>query len=489
MVGNPATSPAHRGVPVRSPLLRHLRRTTRAGTAVAVAAVVVAGLALGAGTASAATTVRVSDADISLCSARTTTLCEFNRDGGTATVVEDARADTGTGYLRLDTQGGNAKATVSTTAFAGRKLSEITALEYRTFIEQVGTSNGQQAPALNVEITGAQGFTTLVWEPLYTGTAVTPGTWQQWSPSSSAGGWWASRDVTATGTANKFGFPTYTATFADVKAAQGDAVVGLVGVNQGGGNPGLTAGVDRFTVNDTTYDFDNPVTPTALAATDGGGQSTPVTKPFARPLTATVTGAGGAPVPNAPVTFTVTSGSAAFGTSATASATTGANGAAVSPVLTAGATAGPVVVTATSGTLTAAYALTVTPAPVVGPARADVSVAITAPSSVRQGGTFTATLTVRNAGPATATTVASGITVPRGLRITAGGGGAVARDGRAVGFLAPSIASGATVTYTVTVAVDRGVRGAQTLAAAGTSLRVADPNLRNNVATARTTAG
>ncbi|QJY45448.1 DUF11 domain-containing protein [Pseudonocardia broussonetiae] len=194
-------------------------------------------------------------------------------------------------------------------------------------------------------------------------------------------------------------------------------------------------------------------------------------------------------MPGAPVTFTVTSGSAAFGTSATASATTGPTGAAVSPDLTAGATAGPVVVTATSGTLTTTYALTVTPAPVVGPARADVSVALAAPATVRQGGTFTATLTVRNAGPATATSVASGITVPKGLRITAGGGGAVARDGRAVGFLAPSVASGATVTHTVTVTVDRGVRGTQTPAAAGSPLRVVDPNLRNDVATARTTAG
>ncbi|QJY45447.1 hypothetical protein [Pseudonocardia broussonetiae] len=151
---------------MRSPLLRHLRRTTRAGTAVAVAAAVAAGLALGAGTASAATTVRVSDADITRACGATTPLCEFQRDTGTATVVDGSGAPAGTGYLRLDTPLGNDKATVSTTAFAGRKLSEITALEYRTFVEQAGTSNGQQAPALNIGVTTPQGFTTLVWEPL-----------------------------------------------------------------------------------------------------------------------------------------------------------------------------------------------------------------------------------------------------------------------------------------------------------------------------------
>lgn len=476
---------------MRSPLPRLLRRTTRAGTAVAVAAAVVAGLALGAGTASAATTVRVAEADILMPCSASTPVCEFNRDGGTAAVVDDGRAQTGRGYLRLDTAVANAKATVSTTAFSGRKLSEITTLGYRTLVEQLGTSDARQAPALNISITPVGGgFTTLVWEPVYTpdGT-ITQGAWQQWSPSSSRGGWWASGTNPVTDQTNVYGFTSFTASFADVQAAQGDAIVQLIGVNQGGGNPGLQAGVDLLTVNETTYDFDNPVVATAIAATDGNGQSAEVGKPFAKPLTATVTGAGGDPVPNAPVTFAVTGGSAAFGTSATASTTTNAAGAAVSPTLTAGATAGPVTVTATSGTFTATYTLTVTPAPVVGPARADVSVAITAPATVRQGGTFTATVTVRNAGPAAATTVASGLTVPKGLRITAGGGGIVARDGRAVAFVAPSIASGSTVTYTVTVAVDRGVRGQQTLAAAGTSLRVADPNLRNNAATARTTAG
>ncbi|MBW0119300.1 hypothetical protein, partial [Pseudonocardia abyssalis] len=328
---------------MRSPLPRLLRRTTRAGTAVAVAATVLAGLAIGAGTASAASTVRVSDADITQVCSATTPLCESRRDGGSATVVDDVRAESGTGYLRIDTPAGNDKATVSTTAFAGRKLSEITALEYRTLVEQVGTGNAQQAPALNVGITTSQGFTTLVWEPLYTAPVVS-GTWQRWSPSTSNGGWWASGDLTATGAPNKYGFATYTATFAEVKAAQGDATVGLVSVNQGGGNPGLRAGVDLLSVNDTTYDFDNPVVASTIAATDGGGQSAEVGRAFARPLTATVTGAG-APAPNAPVTFAVTGGSAAFGTSATASTTTNASGVAVSPTLTAGATAGPVTVT------------------------------------------------------------------------------------------------------------------------------------------------
>ncbi|MET0189213.1 MAG: hypothetical protein ABW212_09460, partial [Pseudonocardia sediminis] len=430
------------------------RRIARTGVAAALGVVMAAGLTIGAGTASAASTTVVSDADITRDCTATTPVCEFQRDGGTATVVDDAKAQSGTGFLRLDTPAGNDKATVNTTAFAGRKLSEISDLEYRTYIEKTAI-NPVQAPALNIGLTTSLGFVTLVWEPVYTNTAVAAGSWQNWSPSTSNGGWWASNDVTAPGTPNKYGFATYSASFADVKAAQPDAIVRLVGVNQGGGNPGLTAGVDLFRVNDTTYDFDNPVLPTAIAATSGGGQSAEVGKTFAQPLTATVTGAGGRPVPGAPVSFAVTSGSAAFGSSTTATATTGTNGAAVSPALTAGSTAGPVTVTATSGTLTTTYALTVTPAPAPVPARADLSAALTAPSTATPGKTFTATLTVRNAGPSAAASVASGITVPKGLRITGAAGGAVTNDGRNVGFLTPSIASGKSVTFTVTVSVDR----------------------------------
>lgn len=455
------------------------------------------------GTALAAGTVEVGDAQLvaNQCVASSPTgYCTFTRGGGTAKVVDDQRAKAGTGYLRLDTPGTagvSDKAYVFAQAFAGKKLSEITDLEYETYIEQVGTSNDKQAPAINIPIlpnkNDASGtplkFTTLVFEPLYTSATVTPGTWQRWSPSttpSGSGGWWTSNSVTGPGTPNDYGFNTYTASFADVKAALPDAVIGAgIGPNQGGGNDGLRAGVDLLKVNDTTIDFDNPVVPTAIAATSGDKQTAEVGTPFAQPLAATVRGAGNAPAPSQDVTFTVTAGSATFAGSTTAKATTDDEGVATSPVLTAGGTAGPVTVTATSSTLTATFTETVAPAPVV-PRQADLSAALTVPSSVRAGSSFPVTLTVRNAGPVDATRVVSGVTVPSGFRVTKATGGAVSRDGRSVGYLTPSVAAGRSQTFAVTVTADKAARGTPTLGAA-TGSQVRDPKLANNVTTARTT--
>lgn len=344
----------------------------RAGARRLLAAALVAAVGfvpLVAGTAAAADGVRVSDDQIPACGATVspTGYCTAVRNAGTAAVVDDARARTGRGYLRLDTPGGGDKVTVYAQAFTGRKLSEITDLEYQTLVEQVG--GPQQAPALNIPVNPMKDgstFTTLVFEPVYTGTdPVRTGAWQTWPASSTpagSGGWWASGTVTSTGTPNRYGFDTYTADFAAVKAALPDAViVGGIAVNQGSGNPGLRSGVDNLRINGTTVDFDNPVVPTALAATGGNGQSAQVRTVFAQPLSATLTGAGNAPVAGQDVTFTVTGGSAAFPGGATATATTGADGVATGPALSAGDTAGPVTVTATAGTMSTTFALTVTP--------------------------------------------------------------------------------------------------------------------------------
>ena len=147
------------------------------------------------------------------------------------------------------------------------RLGDITDLAFETFVEQASAGGGQAAPSINIPIVPnkmgvTSTFTTLVWEPTYTGAAITPNTWQHWTPSTAAGGWWATGSVTPTGTPNVYGFATYTATFAQVKAALPLATVYAVGVNQGSGVTGLVAGVDQLRVNDTTYDFDNPL-PTA----------------------------------------------------------------------------------------------------------------------------------------------------------------------------------------------------------------------------------
>ncbi|WP_224386395.1 DUF11 domain-containing protein [Pseudonocardia sp. ICBG1293] len=446
---------------------------------------------LATGTAAAADGVRVGRDQIPVCvaTASPTGYCAAVRDAGTATVVDDERARTGRGYLRLDTPGGNDKVTVYAQAFAGRKLSDITDLEYSTLVEQ---GNGtRQVPALNIPVNpnkAGSTFTTLVFEPVYT--ATTPrqdGTWQTWPASSTGGGWWASGTDPVTGVSNKYGFDSYTADFAAVKAALPDAVVvGGIAVNQGSGNPGLRSGVDDLRIDGTTIDFDNPVLPTALAATGGDGQSTPVRTAFARPLSVALTGAGAAPVAGQVVTFTVGNGSAAFPGGATATATTGADGVATSPALSAGDTAGPVTVTATAGALSTTFALTVTPAPVVA-READLSVALGVPGTLKAGTTAPVTVTLRNAGPAAATRVTGAVTLPQGLRATSAPGGIVGGKGRSVAYLVPGIAAGTASTFTITVTADRTVTGPRTLEGAVAPSSVRDPKLANNATRVTTT--
>ena len=233
----------------------------------ALAAATVAGLALAtpgsAAAAPAPTPTKVAQADLApSCAAPSAAgFCTELTAGGTAQVVNDPRAQIGRGYLRLSTPDAASHATVYTTAFNGRKLTDIDTLAFRTLLERQVAANPSVAPSINIAINpnkAGKTFSTLVWEPIYTGAPVLGSTWQSWTPSTSQGGWWATRAPSNSGTPNVFGFPSYTATFAQVKAALPDAVILGVAVNQGSGSPGLVAGVDGFTVNGTTYDFENP---------------------------------------------------------------------------------------------------------------------------------------------------------------------------------------------------------------------------------------
>jgi uncharacterized protein (TIGR03437 family) len=93
-----------------------------------------------------------------------------------------------------------------------------------------------------------------------------------------------------------------------------------------------------------------------VTAVSGGGQTAVTGAAFA-PLVVKVTDAAGGPVNGAAITFTVSSGSA---TVSPATVNTGSDGQAQATV-TAGATAGAVVVTASSGTSSATFNLTVVP--------------------------------------------------------------------------------------------------------------------------------
>lgn len=469
-----------------------------------VVGAVAAGLLGTAGTASAQpSTVRVADADIPFCpTLGASQFCKEEVGSGRAAVVTEGANS----YLRLSTPTSTAKATVHNVALAGKSLRDILKLEYRTLIE---TPSGVAAPSLNIAINPGEGtnnddgkpqtFATLVWEPTYTGVNPTPGAWQTWRPTataSGAGGWWATRagcpavpagqtpacpEDPTTGVANKFGFKSYTANFAEVLDNLPYAKIISVQFNQGSGPAGLIAGADNLVVNDTTYDFDNPVLPTKLDIVSGNNQSAVALAPFAQPLTTRAFGRDGSvPAPGAPVTYTVTGPATFPGNVKTVTVSTGPDGTAVAPALTAGLAPGPVtVVTSTPGAPSVTFNLTVTPPP--GPAVADLVLTVAdVPPTIDRGGTFTATVTVRNNSSFPATQVRTSLTAPSGLKITSAPGGLVTPA--AVLFTAPTLAPDATVTYKVTFTVDRNaVRGAKTIPVA-TNSSVRDPNPLNNSA-------
>lgn len=237
-----------------------------------------------------------------------------------------------------------------------------------------------------------------------------------------------------------------------------------------------------------TLSYDVAPVAGAIAATSGGGQSAQAGAAFAQPLVATVTDPGAnVPVPGAPVTFTVTAGSASFPGGNTATVTTGSDGRATAPTLTAGSTAGPVTVTAATPGVAApaTFTGTVTAAPAAD--RADLAATLTVPATLRPGGSGPVTLVVRNAGPGPARSVASGIALPDGLTVTNGGGGAVSNNKRAVGFLAGTIAPNGSVTYTVTVTAAPSARGAKSIGGGVLSVATRDPNLGNNYQVKATT--
>jgi hypothetical protein len=274
----------------------HFRRLcAAAGLALAVAAALVGA----AGTADAAPTKRVANADIApACTGLTTSrFCtETNKTAGTAAVVDDQRANVGRGYLRLTTPTKDDHVQVFSQALTNHRLSEITDLEFEIYIEKVGTGNDQVAPSINIPIYPNKAnvpFSSLVWEPTYTGVGVVkPGQWQKWTPSASKG-WWATRTTLDGTKPNELGFINYAATFDQVRDMLPDAVVLGVGLNQGTGSPGLIAGADQLKVNDTTYDFDNPAPTADLGVQIKAPASAKPGTSF--PATVRVTNAGTAP--------------------------------------------------------------------------------------------------------------------------------------------------------------------------------------------------
>ncbi len=126
----------------------------------------------------------------------------------------------------------------------------------------------------------------------------------------------------------------------------------------------------------------------------------------------------------------------------------------------------------------AAGSVTAGPFTVAVSNKADVSASLSCPSSLTVGGTGTCTLTVANAGPAQATTVLAGVTVPGTLQVTGCSDGCSQKDG-ALGWSLGSLAAGQSDSLTVDVTAVRA--GTAIVAAADGSVNP-DPNLLNNLA-------
>jgi hypothetical protein len=111
---------------------------------------------------------------------------------------------------------------------------------------------------------------------------------------------------------------------------------------------------------------------------------------------------------------------------------------------------------------------------------ADLSVQIGGPASAADGTSFNETVTVHNAGPATAGYVLSALVVPAGVSVTSTGGGSEVLG--VVYWTAAQINANSTVTYTLTFKVAAKVQGTVLIPAATVSLQNPDPNYANNVA-------
>lgn len=225
-----------------------LRTTLGAGAAAAAALVL--GLAA---PAQAATTVVVYET-----TAEAQGWTKFVRDSGTLEWTTQG--------LVLSTPLSNDKVQLGQ-AYSGT-LASITELAYETTMRNPGSIPEQRA-ALNlvVDVNGAAagGFTTLVYEPVYNGGSLD-------AVRDGAAIWWSTRAIP--------GVPTSTTSYvslADISAANPDATVSAVIINQGGGNPGLVSLVPSLTLNGTTYSFVAGAPPVILNGADeckSGGWAT-----------------------------------------------------------------------------------------------------------------------------------------------------------------------------------------------------------------------
>ncbi len=184
----------------------------------------------------------------------------------------------GDGSLKFDTVGASDKVFIFNFEHEGVPLSDINKLSYSTYRYPVSTSgDARQAtiPAINIVIdfngpNVAGGFSTLVFEPIYNlnQQSVVEGQWQLWDAINSGNAiWWSTRALNnqcAGATVNCWKTWDYIVQNNPQAViylpGQNDPTRGGIGLNQGGGNAGLFASVDAFTLGYgnfcVKYDFE-----------------------------------------------------------------------------------------------------------------------------------------------------------------------------------------------------------------------------------------
>jgi hypothetical protein len=192
----------------------------------------------------------------------------YTRNAGNGTFkTGPGTPPSGVGSLETATPTGADKVYLFNYDHVGTKLTDIDKIGYATYRTSGASAN--QVPAINiqVDVNGAApgGFTTLVFEPVYNTNQgiVQDGVWQTWDAYLGGNAiWWSSNPIPSAPNRDTF------VSWSTIVAANPEAViVGGFGINQGSGNPALTASSDVLTIGSdgecVTYDFE----PYKVAAT------------------------------------------------------------------------------------------------------------------------------------------------------------------------------------------------------------------------------
>jgi hypothetical protein len=216
------------------------------------------------GLAAVCTTVTVTEDDIARQAENTPPTRNwvlYTRKAGNGTFrTGPGTPPAGVGSFETVTPTGDDKVTLFNFDHIGTKLADIDKISYATYRDSGASPN--QVPSINIQVDvngdAAGGFTTLVFEPVYnTGQgAIQDDTWQTWDAYSGGQAiWWSTRPIPGVCAFDCF------VTWDTIVAANPNAViVGGFGVNQGSGNPALTAASDALTIGSdgdcVTYDFE-----------------------------------------------------------------------------------------------------------------------------------------------------------------------------------------------------------------------------------------